>query len=157
MTGYNGLFGYRTNQGEDIEEARQVAGALVAKGYKLAFYTYENIGYGQTGAAQIQLDIQKWQEEAEPIVGKLDVLVYAQNSDISGKEAYAGERFEVLYEAGFRTFVGFASDGNPWLAPYGGYIRQGRIMVSGETLKNQPQWFASMFDSVKLITDSRGE
>ena len=157
LTGYNGLFGYRTNNGEGKAEAKQVADALTAKGYKLAFYTYGNIPYGNSGAPEIQLDLQKWQQEVEPILGKLDTIVFAQNSDIGSRDAYAGDKFNLLYGNGFRYYIGFAEDGSAWAESYSSYVRQGRIMVSGSNMKDHAQWFASMFDATKILTDSRGD
>ena len=74
LTGYNGLFGYRTHPSakelfgetayqQAIYEAERVANALRNKGYNLACYTYENIGYGDSSATQIKADLNNWTNE----------------------------------------------------------------------------------------------
>ena len=83
--------------------------------------------------------------------------MFAQNSDIGSRDAYAGDKFNLLYGNGFRYYIGFAEDGSAWTESYSSYVRQGRIMVSGSNMKDHAQWFASMFDATKILTDSRGD
>lgn len=168
LTGYNGLFGYRTNPatrqdlGETayesaVEGAKKIVDALRKAGYELAFYTYENIGYGEKGVPEIQLDLTRYKEEMVPILGKLDTIVFAQNSDIAAAGDYSGEKFDLLKSEGFTQYVGFSTEGTPWSTNSGSYIRQGRIMVSGSTMAHRAQWFAGMFDTEIVLDLARGE
>lgn len=168
LTGYNGLFGYRTNasarqeSGEDIynsnvENIRAVAQKLRATGYELAFYTYENIAYGQADYAQVQADLEKWNEEVVPILGKMDAIVYAQLNDLTEEATYSGEKYQLLQNDGFRYYLGFCDDGKPWATVTNDYVRQGRIMVTGATLAHHADWFTGMFDAASVLDSSRGE
>ena len=168
LTGYNGLLGYRTSAsaktdfGETayesaVEGAKKVAEALRKTGYELAFYTYENMGYGEKGTPEIQLDLDNYRNEMVPILGELDTLVFAQNSDIAPQGAYSGEKYELLKAAGFSQFIGFAENGITWADLQTDYVRQGRIMVTGTNVKYNAQWFASMFDSEIVLDIARGE
>ena len=168
LTGYNGLFGHRTNpESKDyfgvnlyetaIEDASKVIQALRADGYDFACYTYENIGYGEKGVAEIGADLARWKEEVAPILGEVDTLVFAQNSDIdSGTGAYSGEKFALLQDSGFTRFIGFCNDGTSWASLNGSYLRLGRLMVTGSNVAHKPDWFTGIFDASSILDKSRG-
>ena len=166
VTGYNGLFGYRTASGDkvrldedvynsEVAQATNVANWLTNNGYTLACYTYANIGCGNADIPNVQLDMDKWREEVMPILGTLETFVFAQRSDISGSGAYSGLKFDLLSRQGFRYYIGFAESGTPWSYISEGYIRQGRIMVAGATLAHHSQWFNGMFDAQSILDSSR--
>ena len=164
VTGYDGLFGYRTNASaaeyfditQEIAGATKILQALQEDGYEIACYTYGNIGYGISDLEQIKEDLNKWNEEITPILGSVNTLVFARNSDISATSAaYGGEKFSILQAAGFKHYIGFSADGNSWFTSAGDYIRQGRIPVSGSSLTYQTEWFAGIFDPASVLDDSR--
>ena len=167
LTGYNGLFGYRTHPkakelfGETayqqaIQEAKRVADALRNTCYTLACYTYENIPYGSSSLTQIKGDMNSWTEEVVPIIGQLDILTYAQLTDISTDPVYSGEKYETLRDLGFRYYLGFCEDGKPWTSITDSYVRQGRIMVTGSNLAHHSDWFTNMFDASSVLDSTRG-
>lgn len=167
LTGYNGLFGYRTHPraaqyfGEDayrkdIEDVKVLIAALRQNGYTMAFYTYDNVSYGEYSTDLIQVDLQDWANEAAPIIGDLDILVYAQQADITTDQFYSGAKYELLRNAGFRYFLGFCNDGAPWATITNEYVRQGRLMVTGSNLAYHADWFASLFDAASVLDPSRG-
>lgn len=167
LTGYNGLFGYRTHPSakelfgetayqQAIQEAKRVADALRNTGYTLACYTYENIPYGSSSLTQIKGDMNSWTEEVVPIIGQLDILTYAQLTDISTDPVYSGEKYETLQNLGFRYYLGFCEDGKPWASITDSYVRQGRIMVTGSNLAHHSDWFTNMFDASSVLDSTRG-
>lgn len=166
-SGYDGLFGYRTNPGakdrlgeeayaKEVEAATQIAQALGEDGYVLACGTYGNVGYGSLGSAQLQSDLDKWAAEVTPILGQTDILVYAKRSDIAQAGEYSGEKFQALQNAGFRYYLGFCSDGGIWTSGYDDYFRQGRILVTGSALGHHEAWFEGMFKTVSVLDPTRG-
>lgn len=167
LTGYNGLFGYRTHAqareafGEDAyaiasSEAQAVATALQKRGYDLAFYTYENISYGEASVSEIQADLSSWESEAVPLIGAPDTIVYAQMTDITAEQTYAGDKYDTLKNAGFNFYIGFCTEGKPWITIADNYVRQGRILVTGASLAHHSDWFTNMFDSSMVLDSSRG-
>lgn len=168
VSGHEGVFGYRTNADAEMEygaeafyqytsDATYVADTLRANGYELASYTYENTGYGMMNLEEIQADIGLWCSEVLPIITESDTIVFAQNSDLSDGLIYMGDKHNTLQDAGFRYYIGFCTDGQPWTIIVDDYIRQGRVQVSGSTLSNNPEWFADLFDaSTVLDTEARG-
>lgn len=167
VTGYDGLFGYRTNAGardslgeeaynQEVSGAKTIADALRASGYELACYTYDNMSYGDAGATEIAADLQRWTDEVVPILGNLDILVYARSSDISDTStAYSGDKYDTLSNAGFRFFLSTSSSGASWASVADSYVRQNRIAVTGADLVNNPQIYADLFDATAVMDSAR--
>lgn len=166
VTGEDGIFGYRTmhsvkeKKGEDyynqqVEGAKTIANALREAGYTIACYTYANVSYGQLSATKIQVDLDNWKKEIKPILGDVPVLVYAKASDISADSNYEGGKYNVLKGAGFRYFVSSAN------APYAeitvNYVRQSRLMVTGQQMLTSPQIFANYFNVNNILNELRGK
>ncbi len=162
LTGYNGLFGYRTHSAaketlgeaayaQEVANAKAVAKALTDAGYDLACYTYANVGYGTRGLAAIEADLNSWKTEVSPILGQLDTFVFAQNSDIAVDNTYSGQKFQTLQEAGFRRYLGFTTNGASWATLSEDYIGMGRLLVGGENIRNHPEWFEGIFDCTELL------
>lgn len=167
VSGYDGLFGYRT----DPETARKISeeyyqkelaalpavlDALRAKGYKFGCYTYGNVAYGEIKADEIKEDLESWKEEVTPLLGEVDYLVYAKNSDIStGTGLYSGEKYEVIKSAGFQYYLGFCESNSPWFVRTNEYIRQGRIVVTGNSLEKYPKMFEGLFETISVLDPNR--
>ena len=167
LTGYNGLFGYRTHTeardilGEeqyekDVASVQAIAQALTESGYDLGCYTYGNNAYGKHSVSQIQEDMNRWVDEVVPVLGNVDIMVFAQNSDINSGMLYSGSKFDYLKAQGFNYFLGFCSEGDPFTYIAENYVRQGRLMVTGNNLKNNAKWFNAIFSTEDLLDEARG-
>ncbi len=166
VTGSEGVFGYRTNPGakasfgdayaQEVENAKKVAQALKDCGYDIACYTYDNKAYGEISAASIQNELQKWKDEVEPVIGKTDMMVFAQESDITKNTSYSGEKFDTLMDAGFRYYFGFCKNGQLWVSVENSYFRQARILVTGSNLKYNGIWFKDVLNPVEILSSLRG-
>ena len=169
VTGTDGIFGYRTYNGAaatfgqdaynaEVEGAKALVEALRKAGYEIACYTYGNIGYGKSSVNQIKADLNRWQNEVTPILGKVRTFVFAQNSDIGSKNnPYSGQSYNELKANGFEIFLGFTdSNGKPWSYEADQYVRMGRIMVSGSNMVHKSSWFEGIFDPVKVLDSNRG-
>ena len=166
VSGEDGVFGYRImhsvkeKKGEDyynqqVEGAKAIAQALRNKGYTIACYTYANVSYGTLSATQIQVDLDNWKKEVIPVLGDVPVLVYAKASDISANGNYEGGKYNVLKGAGFRYFISSANV--PYCEVTVNYVRQSRIMVTGQAMATSPQVFADFFNVKDIINNQRGE
>lgn len=166
LTGYNGLFGYRTHAAgrallgeeqyeEDVKSVQAVAEALKASGYDLACYTYENRAYGGMTSTQIQSDMSGWKSEVVPILEGIDIFVFAQMSDLTTNIVYTGEKFNYLKSSGFNYYIGFSDNGKPFTFVADNYVRQSRIMVTATNMKTHPDWFQNMFDSAGILQETR--
>lgn len=147
VSGSEGIFGYRcisdyiaTNSQDyvdnEIAGAKEVVQALRDKGYTLACYTYGNQAYGQLSVQQISADLTLWKQKITPVIGDVDVLVFAKNSNITD---YNGQAFKAIYSADFRYFVAHGSE--PYAEINTSYVRQNRLMVTGENMA----WYSDYF------------
>lgn len=162
VCGYEGIFGYRINasvasdKGQDyyneqVSGAKEIVAALKADGYEIACYTYANIGYGTHNATEIKTDLTKWSQEILPVLGEVDILVYAQSSEI---EDYTSSKYNVLYSSGFRYFIN--SGTTTWAEVNSSYVRMSRLMVTGTNMAYYSNLFSSYFDSMSVLNSSRG-
>ena len=154
VCGYEGIFGYRiqsetqANKGleyynEQVVGATQVVNALREKGYRLACYTFDNKDYSNISADQVNQDIQKWKSQIAPVIGEIDTIVFARGKDIGD---YTGGKFEVLHKAGFRFML--KSGDSPYTEVNNTYVRQTRLMVTGENMVAKASMFTDngLFD-----------
>ena len=165
VSGEDGIFGYRImhsvkeKKGEDyynqqVEGAKAIAQALRDKGYTIACYTYSNVSYGSISATKIQVDLDNWKKEVKPVLGDVPFLVYAKASDISADGNYEGGKYNVLKDAGFRYFISSANV--PYAEVTVNYVRQSRIMVTGNQMITKPETYASYFTVKDILNDQRG-
>ena len=165
FSGYDGVLGYRINstklKAAALQEEREGAAAIVQAlkdaGYKLACYTYNNINYSSKDATAIESDLKKWANEITPWIGEIDILVYAREADIGDETPYrdssARTKFNLLYNAGFRYFMG--NGDAPWNQVDEYYVRHNRINVTGTNLTKNADWFAGMFDASSILDSDR--
>ena len=159
VSGSEGIFGYRcisdyiaTNSQDyvdsEIAGAKEVVQALRDKGYTLACYTYANQAYGQLSVQQISADLQLWTQKITPVIGDVDVLVFAKGSNITD---YNGQAFKAIYSAGFRYFVAHGSE--PYAEVNTSFVRQNRLMVTGENMAWYSDYFTkdSIFDPAAVL------
>ncbi len=165
VSGEDGVFGYRImhsvkdKKGEDyyneqVEGAKAIAAALREKGYTIACYTYANVPYGTLSATKIQVDLDNWKKEVKPVLGDVPILVYAKASDISADGNYEGGKYNVLKDAGFRYFISSANV--PYAEINVNYVRQSRIMVTGQAMTTSAQLFSNYFDCKTVLNELRG-
>ena len=163
VTGTEGVFGYRTNTSyvarfgqsfydDEVIGAKKIVQALREKGYTIASYTYSNQAYRSMNTLQIQAEVTNWTNQITPVIGEVDTIVFARASDI---EAYSGTTFNVLYNSGIRYFLNSGS--SPRVDTNTTFVRQTRLMVTGESMAWYASQFSSYFDSnVVLDLASRG-
>lgn len=163
VTGEQGVFGYRTNTSyvatkgqsyydEQVMQAKQVVQALRDKGYTIASYTYGNVNYKGMSTVQIQAEMQNWTNQCTQVLGNVDVMVFARAGDI---DAYSGTSFGVLYDTGFRYFLN--SGTSPRVDINTTFVKQTRLMVTGESMAWYASQFTQYFDAnMVLDLSSRG-
>ena len=165
VSGEDGVFGYRTmlsvktSKGEDyyneqVEGAKAIAQALRDRGYTIACYTYANVGYGDISATKIQVDMDNWTKEVEPVLGDVPVIIFAKSSDIGVNYDSSNGKYNVLKNEGFRYFI--SSGNTPYAEVTVNYVRQSRIMVTGQAMTTSPQTFSSYFTAKDVLNDQRG-
>lgn len=166
VTGYEGVFGYRTTQavkdekGQDyynqqVEGARAVASALRDAGYTIASYTYDHAAYGEMTEWDMEADLKLWKDEVVPVIGHVDTLVLAKYSDIGASGKYTGNKFEALKSAGFTHYVGYCDGTKYWAVLAVDHVRQGRLLVDGGRLTSNPAAYEGLFDASAILDKNR--
>lgn len=161
MTGYNGVFGYRTNDyykdinnpnldpdqikwlqdhpdynfDEDCKNAKAVADAMKAEGWTFASHTYGHLNATDASLERLQHDNERWMATVEPIIGPTDKIIFAFGADIGPAGGYTAdnEKYQYFKGQGFNIFCNV--DGNIGWTEFGDtYMRTGRVALDGFTM-----------------------
>ena len=167
MTGYEGVFGYRTKPGhkdflgeeayqKEVEQAKEVAQCLRDHGWTLASHTYGHPSLGQVSVDRVATDTQKWEDTVESIIGKCDIILYPNGSDVAGIEKYTmdNEKFKILYDSGIRYFYNVDSAVS-WCQLGDNYFRGGRRNLDGYRMYNFPGRLEDLFDAKAIFSKAR--
>ena len=138
-----------------MQTVQSIAEALKDSGYEFGCYTYGNRPYGVFSLSEIQADMNLWNDEVVPILGQMDIMVFAQKSDISESMLYSGEKYDYLKSLGFNYFMGFSNSGDSFTFIGDEYVRQGRILVTGENLIHNADWFNGIFNTETVMDEAR--
>ena len=163
VTGSQGVFGYRTDSSyvakkgqeyrdQQVAEAKVVVDALREKGYTIACYTYGNKNYRNMSVSELRTDLQNFTNQAIPVLGDVDTIIFAQGVDL---ESYSDNKFDVLYSAGYRYFIGASQEIKTEINIT--YVHQSRLMVTGNAMAWHNNLFTNYFDcNVVLDVANRG-
>ena len=167
MTGYEGVFGYRTKPGhkdylgeeayqKEVEQAKAVAQCLRDHGWILASHTYGHPSLGQVSVERVATDTQKWEDTVESIIGDCDIILYPNGSDVAGIEKYTmdNEKFKILYDSGIRYFYNVDSSVS-WCQLGDDYFRGGRRNLDGYRMYNSPGRLEDLFDAAAVFSKAR--
>jgi peptidoglycan/xylan/chitin deacetylase (PgdA/CDA1 family) len=167
MTGYEGVFGYRTKPSyegalgseayaEEVRQAKEVAQCLRDHGWVLASHSYGHPAYGNISASRVEADSTKWENTVQSIIGDTDVILYPHGSDIHNWHKYPAdnEKFQVLYADGYRYF--FNVDSSPYWNQVGSnYFRGGRRNPDGFRMYYNPELLEDLFNVDEVFDKAR--
>ena len=159
MTGYNGVFGYRTdtdyllqenlmedqrawldahpdyNYDQDVADATAIADALKEEGWEFASHTWGHLSVTDKSVDALRADNEKWVATVEPITGPVDTIIFAHGNDIGNWEGYSGnEKYDYYNSVGYHFYCNVDGSVPYWVQITDGYVRQGRIDVDGYRL-----------------------
>ncbi len=160
LTGYNGVFGYRTDidysvklklqsdqkawldkhpefdYEKDIADAKVIAEALKAEGWEFASHTWGHLSVTNKSAEQLKTDNEKWMNTVANIVGPTDTIIFAHGNDIGNWRDYSqdNDKFAYYKSAGYNFFCNVDGSQPYWVQIRDNYVRQGRINLDGYTL-----------------------
>ncbi len=167
MTGYEGVFGYRTKPSyeaalgseayaAEVAAAKEVAQCLRDNGWILASHSYGHPAYGNISAERVEKDSTKWENTVQSIIGDTDVILYPHGSDIAGAEKYTfnNAKFKALYDDGYRYFFNVDS-AIYWNQLGDNYFRGGRRNLDGYRMYHNPDLVADLFDVEDVWDDAR--
>lgn len=165
VTGYEGVYGYHTHPewkeiigideyDKECQAAREMTKCLKENGYEIASHSYGHPSYGEHSVDEVAADVQKWEDQVQPIVGDTDIFIYPYGADIAGVEDYSGGKFEAMYAAGYRYFCNVDST-KYWVQIKQSYVRQGRRNLDGYRMWWNPELLDDLFNVQELFDPAR--
>ena len=101
---------------------------------------------------ELRTDLQNFTNQAIPVLGDVDTIIFAQGVDL---ESYSDNKFDVLYSAGYRYFIGASQEIKTEINIT--YVHQSRLMVTGNAMTWHNNLFTNYFDcNVVLDVANRG-
>ena len=94
-------------------------------------------------------DVKQWEDALEPVLGSVNILFYANGSDL---DSYEGAKFQTLYEAGFRYFCALDSSVTSWVQIADTYVRQARRTINGTRITQEADLVADLFDAAQILS-----
>ncbi|MBP0973243.1 MAG: polysaccharide deacetylase [Oscillospiraceae bacterium] len=166
VTGYAGAFGYRAldmpgspEYESDCAKAAAVAEALRNSGYEIASHSYAHINFTKSSCEKIANDTDLWVERIGNVIGGTDILIYPFGADISTKiypESYEDtEKFDLLYDRGFRYFCHVDNLPDAWVQLNTRYVRQSRRNLDGFRLYHYPDKMRDLLSDPEKVLDDR--
>ena len=179
LTGYEGIFGYHTaayyanpsdpaykpvyasyNVEQERKEALALCNRLKELGWELACHTWGHINMDTADLSRIQADIQRWKAEVGSLTGETDILIFTSGNDIGNWRNYSSaenEKYAYLKSQGFCYFCPVDSYTIPWVQfnAEEGYLRQGRVGLSGYALAYRQEKLSVFFDAASILDPAR--
>ncbi len=164
LTGFSGVFGYRTQEGSENREseilkAKEVANFLKESGWQFASHSFAHGHMKSVSNEKFARDVLKWQDQVESIVGATPLYVYPYGewviSESAGGNVVTSEKHKSLVEAGFKVFFGVGSKPFYSYLPFSGedkYLLMDRCSLDGVTLRSESGALAKYFNP-KLVID----
>ncbi|MDO4620228.1 MAG: polysaccharide deacetylase family protein [Lachnospiraceae bacterium] len=158
LTGYNGVFGYRTDVayktgerlGQDqaaflqanpdfdwdkeVAEATKIANAVKRQGWEIACHTWGHLSVTGKSRDTIATDQEKWQNTVANITGKTDTIIFAHGNDIGNWKPYDinnNEIFRYLKDMGYNYYANVDASAKYWVQVNDLSVRMGRINCDG--------------------------
>ncbi len=158
MTGYNGVFGYRTdaayktkenlgsdqkawldanpdfNWDSDVAEATKIADALKDEGWEFACHTWGHLSVTGKSVETLSADQDRWQNTVANIVGKTDTIIFAHGNDIGtwhDYDAATNPVYAYFKSMGYNFYANVDASNEYWVQIRTDYVRQGRIDCDG--------------------------
>ena len=184
LTGYNGVFGYRTdsdyetrenlledqskwleahpdfNRQTEIEEATKIADAIKESGWEFASHTWGHLSVTGKTVDELRIDNEKWVANVQNIVGPVDTIIFAHGNDIGSWEGYSSDNeiYQYFKNAGYNYYCNVDSSQPYWVQITSNYVRQGRIDLDGYLLYKSSRGETTVLDNMFLasqVFDSR--
>lgn len=153
MTGFTGVFGYRTDadyEGDrdaEIVKAKRITKRLKELGYNFASHSYGHYDVTKHTYNSLKKDLQRFRDEVEPIIGETKIFVYPYGKLVKPEE----DKYDLLLDYGFRVFCSVSNFFYQREYEEGHSIYMTRISIDGYSLRNYKTALAPVIDVDKVI------
>lgn len=166
LTGYNGIFGYRTDEAykttnpnyeEDRKQAAAVAQNLKEHGWELASHSWGHRNMGAISMEHFKADSDKWANNVGTLIGPTDIILFPFGSDIGSWTPYTdtNERFTYMKSLGFRYFCNVDASKTTWMQLGQDYFRQARRNLDGYRMFYYPDSLKDLFNVPDVFDPAR--
>lgn len=185
LTGYNGVFGYRTDTDyvkrehlmedqaawlnahpdfdfdKEVADAKVIAQALKDEGWEFASHTWGHLSVTDKTAQELKADNDKWAATVQPITGPTDTIIFAHGNDIGSWEGYSSDNDKYAYynSVGYHFYCNVDGSVPYWVQITDRYVRQGRVDVDGYRLwlcrNGQDTSLSKLIDTDGIFSDQR--
>ena len=152
-TGYEGVFGERTNERsapdlrQRVARARRIAHALTSTGWTLASHSWGHLDLSRRSTAAVLADAERWRRQVQPIVGATDVYAYP-----FGAVPSVATRRALHTRYGFRIFCSI--DVVPGTIRADGVVTMYRRHVDGLAFAGQRRNLSPLFAVGRVIDEA---
>ena len=152
LTGYEGVFGYRTertspNRESEIAEAKKVANKLKENGWSFASHSYGHNPHDKVSVEKLKTDADHWENEVKNVVGDTQIYIYPHGDSIRE----SGEKFKYLRSKGFNLFYSVDSESTEIMSKNIPVVHGGRLAIDGVSMRNRRGKFLKFFDAKEVL------
>ncbi|WP_130870983.1 polysaccharide deacetylase family protein [Intestinimonas massiliensis (ex Afouda et al. 2020)] len=172
LTGYEGIFGYRTQNDIDIaaddparpafdakrqaeiEAVKPIIARLKETGWTFGSHTWGHIRLDSRPLESVQRDTVRWAEEVGSLVGPTNILFYPHGARPDGDDWHkTGPVFQYLQSQGFRIFASVGINSFSYIKDDISAVICDRLHPDGTTLRNGKalKWYEQFYDARDII------
>jgi len=167
LTGYEGIFGYRTQtdsenwtaereavRQQEIEAVKPIIEELRRTGWTFASHTWGHIRLDSGNMEKITSDTQRWFDEVGSLIGETPILIYPHGARPDGNDwTNTGEAFRFLQGKGFRVFASVGIESFSFIKKDISAVICDRLHPDGTTLrsKNVLKYYGQFYDGREII------
>lgn len=170
LTGYQGIFGYRTQNDIDIaaddparpafdakraaeiEAVKPIIERLKETGWTFGSHTWGHIRLDMDDMAWIQRDTVRWAEEVGSLVGPTNILFYPHGARPDGNDWHkTGPAFQYLQSQGFRIFASVGINSFSYIKDDICAVICDRLHPDGTTLRWSRSRYLQFYDAQDII------
>ncbi len=163
LTGYEGIFGYRTNcfstgmteeqeavRLAEIEAVKPIVEQLRKTGWYFGCHTWGHIRLDSSSRTveKVAADLDRWKSDVGDIVGPTTLLFYPHGGRPDGDDWHkTGDIFKYLQSQGFRIFASVGTESFSYIKNDICAVICDRLHPDGTTLRNQRGKYLKFFDA----------
>jgi len=165
LTGYAGIFGYRTqtdseNNSAEFEANRQrereavvpIINRLRETGWYFGSHSWGHINLANHSLNGVTIDTTKWMEEVGSLVGETKLYFYPHGARPDGDDVtQTGECFRYLHDQGFRVFASVGIESYVQIKDDISAVICDRLHPDGTTLRWSRQRYLKFYDAAEVF------
>lgn len=165
LTGYEGIFGYRTNTDtrswteeqeanrlKEVEAVKPIVEQLRKTGWYFGCHSWGHINLSTHGLKSVQGDMGRWLNEVGSIVGPTKLYFYPHGARPDGDDWHnTGEVFKYLQSQGFRVFASVGVNSFSYIKKDICAVICDRLHPDGTTLRHGRKTYLPFFDAKEVF------